>query len=116
MARNAGGTMSAIEEVVYLMTEAFRGTGIEETNESQSLLANLATVEDAAWRATPEGGTRTVESVVMHVGGCKVMYDEYAFGPAHLDWDDPAVVPWPAGEAPRAEAIDWLTSAHDRLM
>jgi uncharacterized damage-inducible protein DinB len=107
--------MGAIDEVVYLLEEAFRGTGIEETNEAQSLLANLATVADAEWRRTPTGGTRTIESIVVHVGECKIMYDEYAFGAARLTWEEP-LAPWRDGEAPREDAIAWLTDAHERLM
>jgi uncharacterized damage-inducible protein DinB len=106
----------AIDEVVYLLDEAFRGKGIEETNESQSLMANLATVDAASWRAAPPTGTRTVESVVLHVGSCKIMYDDYAFGAGQLTWDDPAVVPWRDGEAPKLGAIEWLTTAHEQLM
>ena len=40
--------MRAIDELVYLLDEAFRGKGIEETNESQSLLANLTTLDEAS--------------------------------------------------------------------
>jgi hypothetical protein len=105
-----------IDELAYLLDEAFRGGGIEETNESQSLIANLVTVDDAAWRAAPPTGTRTVESIVLHVGSCKIMYDDYAFGDGTLTWDDPNVLPWHAGEAPRADAIEWLRNAHDRLI
>jgi hypothetical protein len=108
--------MGAIDEVVYLLEEAFRGKGIEETNEAQSLLANLATVTDETWRRPPPSGRRTIESIVLHVGTCKIMYDEYAFGLGRLRWDDPELAPWRDGEAPRDHAIDWLTGAHDRLM
>jgi hypothetical protein len=108
--------MGAIDELVYLLDEAFRGTGIEDTNESQSLLANLSTVDEASWRAVPPGGTRTIESIVLHVGSCKVMYDEYAFGAARMRWDDPGLPPWSEGTAPRYEAIAWLTDAHKILV
>ena len=47
--------MTAIDEIVYLMEEAFSGVGIEETNESQSLLTNLRSVDEAMWRALPAG-------------------------------------------------------------
>jgi uncharacterized damage-inducible protein DinB len=107
---------AAIDEVVYLLEEAFRGRGIEETNEAQSLLANLATVDDGTWRRPPPAGTRTVESIVLHVGSCKIMYEEYAFEAGRLQWDDPALIRWREGEAPREEAIAWLTEAHERLM
>ena len=108
--------MTAIDELVYLLDEAFRGKGIEETHESQSLLANLSTIDDASWRVTPPGGNRTIESIVLHVGSCKVMYDEYAFGAARMTWEDPGLPPWHEGEAPRGEAIAWLTQAHENLV
>jgi hypothetical protein len=108
--------MSTVAEIVYLLNEAFRGKGIEETNESQSLVANLETVDDASWRAIPPGGNRTIESIVLHVGSCKIMYDEYAFGPGRLHWGDAELVPWSEGEAPKREAVAWLTRAHDTLL
>jgi uncharacterized damage-inducible protein DinB len=108
--------VTAIDELVYLLDEAFSGMGIEETNESQSLLANLATVTDPQWHAVPAGGMRTIASVALHVGTCKVMYDEYAFGPGRMRWDDPTLAPWPEGEAPMAETTEWLRVAHARFV
>jgi hypothetical protein len=108
--------MSAVAELIYLLDEAFSGKGIEETNESQSLLVNLASVDDALWRTAPPGGIRTIESIALHVGTCKIMYDEYAFGPGKLTWDDPGLQPWPEGEAPMDDTIAWLRSAHRQLV
>lgn len=34
------------------LDEAFEGRGIEESNESQALLTNLASLTDAEWHAT----------------------------------------------------------------
>jgi uncharacterized damage-inducible protein DinB len=107
---------SGIESLVYLMGESFRGAGIEETDESQALLPNLATVPEAAWRALPEGASRSIESIALHVGACKVMYDDYAFGSASLQWATPEVEPFTEGEADRAEVVAWLEAAHDRLV
>ena len=73
--------MTAIDELVYVLQEAFSGAGIEESNEGQSFMQNLLSVEGSMWRTVPEGGVRTIESIALHVGSCKVMYDEYAFGP-----------------------------------
>jgi len=97
---------------LLLLEEAFEGRGIEESNESQALLTNLGTVDEATWRAKPPGATRTIESMVLHVGSCKVMYDDYAFGPGTRQWDQPDVQPWQEGSAPMAEAIDWLRRMH----
>jgi len=106
----------AVRECIYLLDEAFRGKGIEESNETQSMLGNLGTVDDESWRAVPLTGKRTIESVVLHVGSCKIMYDEYAFGEQRLTWDDPNLIPWAEGEAPREDAIAWLGDTHERLM
>ncbi|MDF2735379.1 MAG: hypothetical protein K0S97_2002 [Chloroflexota bacterium] len=111
MASRAG-----IEALLYLLDEAFRGRGIEESDESQALLPNLATVPQAAWRALPAGASRSIEAIVVHVGACKIMYDDYAFGGGTLQWGTPEVEPWPEGQAPTDEVLPWLEGAHARLV
>ncbi|HJR45886.1 MAG TPA: DinB family protein [Actinomycetota bacterium] len=108
--------MSAVDEIVYLLDQAFSGEGIQETNESQSLLANLSSVDDSMWSTSPPRGARTIESIALHVGGCKIMYDDYAFGSGKLSWGEVEVQPWPLGEAPMSETIAWLTRVHGRLV
>lgn len=103
---------SAIEAILDLLDEAFDGRGLEESNESQALLTNLATVSETEWRATVPGATRTIESMVLHVAACKVMYADYAFGPGTKQWGEPDVEPWPIGEAPMTDAITWLRETH----
>jgi hypothetical protein len=49
------GGRDGIEAYLYLLDEAFHGPGIEETNESQAFMTNLASVPDDAWRALPPG-------------------------------------------------------------
>ena len=98
------------------MDEAFHGPGIEESNESQALLPNLATVSEAAWRRLPPGAARTIEAIAVHVGSCKVMYDDYAFSSRTLAWDSPKVQPWLEGEAPMADVKAWLETVHTRLV
>jgi DinB family protein len=107
---------AGIEAYLHLLDEAFRGAGIEETDESQAFLANLMSVPDDAWRALPPGAARSIASIVLHVGACKVMYDDYAFGAASLDWGTPAVEPWTEGTAPRDQVLPWIEAAHDRLV
>lgn len=103
----------AIAAYLYLLDEAFDGRGIEESNESQALLTNLATVSGAEWRELPPGATRSIESMVLHVAGCKIMYADYAWGRGTKQWDTPEVEgPWSPGEAPMAETIEWLREAH----
>jgi uncharacterized damage-inducible protein DinB len=106
---------TAIETLGYLLDEAFRGVGIEASNESQALLPNLATVGADAWRALPPGASRSIESIAIHVGACKVMYDDYAFGSGSLRFATPEVEPWGTGPAPRSDVIAWLEAAQARL-
>jgi uncharacterized damage-inducible protein DinB len=103
---------AGIEALLYLLDEAFRGRGIEESDESQALLPNLATVPEDAWRALPDGAVRSIEAIAVHVGACKVMYDEYAFGAGTLQFGTPEVEPWAQGAAPRDEVVAWLERAH----
>ena len=44
---------AGIETMLYLLDEAFRGAGIEASNESQALMPNLRSVPDVAWHAMP---------------------------------------------------------------
>lgn len=106
---------SGIDALLYLLDEAFRGRGIEDTNESQGLLTNLASVPRDAWTALPAGGVRSIGALAMHVGACKIIYDDYAFGSGSLDWGMPEVEPWAEDAVPPDEVVPWLEDAQDRL-
>jgi uncharacterized damage-inducible protein DinB len=105
-----------IDALLDLLEEAFRGAGTGASNESQALIPNLATVPDDAWRALPGGAARSVESIALHVGACKVMYDDYAFGSASLLFATPEVEPFTEGTAERDAVVAWLDSAHRQLV
>ncbi len=82
------------------------------SNESQALITNIATVAADQWRARPPGVERTIESIALHVGACKVMYDDYAFGSGALRFGTPEVEPWGAdGPAPIDDVRAWLADA-----
>jgi uncharacterized damage-inducible protein DinB len=104
-----------IDALLFLMDEAFRGAGIEASNESQALLPNLRSVPDDGWHAVPEGLSRSIEAIAIHVGACKVMYDDYAFGTASLQFATPEVEPWTEGRTEMHEVLPWLEQIHDRL-
>lgn len=53
---------------------------------------------------------------MIHVGACKVMYDDYAFGSASLRFATPEVEPFSEGSAARDEVLAWLEGAHRRLV
>ena len=102
--------------MLYLLDEAFRGAGIEESNESQALMPNLRSVPDEAWHALPEGASRSIEAIAIHVGACKVMYGDYAFGAGTKRFATPEVEPWRLGESEMAEVLPWLETVHDAFV
>ncbi len=106
---------AGIDTLLYLMGEAFGGGGIESTDESQALMPNLRSVPADAWHAVPEGLSRSIELIAIHVGACKIMYDDYAFGAATLRFATPDVEPWPVGTAAPDDVLRWLVTAHERL-
>ncbi len=108
--------MSDVSILVYLMGEAFEGAGIKESNESQSLMVNLASVDEKSWRVRLPRSLRTIESIALHVGSCKVMYRDHAFGSRTLTWSTSETQPWADGEAPLADTMEWLRQVHERLM
>jgi uncharacterized damage-inducible protein DinB len=105
-----------IETTLYMLDEAFRGAGIEESNESQALLPNLATVPPDHWHALPVGAARSINDIVGHVGACKIMYDDYAFGAGTLQFGTAEVEPFADGGGSADEVVGWLTRAHGRLV
>lgn len=103
-----------LEALLDLMDEAFRGRGIEESSESQALLTNLASVTAEQWRALPAGAIRSIADIAGHVGACKVMYDDHAFGAGTLRFGTPEVEPFADGGEPSA-IVAWLEESHARL-
>jgi uncharacterized damage-inducible protein DinB len=101
-------TRSAVDQLLQFLDAAFEG------EDWHSLLGNLRDVAPEEWTWTPPGGQRSVRDIVQHVGGCKLMYENHAFGDASLSWDDPLVA---GGEAQdeAASAVAWLREGHERL-
>lgn len=101
-------TQAAVLQLLYLLDEAFEG------NAWHSLLANLRAVREDDWLWTPPGAHRSIRDVVVHVGECKRMYENHAFGDATLRWKDLS-----AGNeaelASRAGVMRWLREGHERL-
>ncbi len=109
------GDRGGIEALLDLMDDAFRGRGIEESNESQALIPNLASVPPEAWVALPAGAVRSIAAIAIHVGACKVMYDDHAFGTRTLQFGTPEVEPWDEDAVEPGDVIAWLEVAHRRL-
>ncbi len=102
--------MRAVDLLSYLMDQAFEG------GEFHSLLGNLGAVDETMWaRPLPES-VRTIADIAVHVGACKVMYRDHAFGAGTLTWESPEVEPWPGREAPMDDVLRWLRAVHAELM
>jgi hypothetical protein len=99
---------AAVSQLLYLLDEAFQGP------DWHSFLSNLRTLAPEDWTWVPPGGRRSIRAIVQHVGGCKVMYHNHAFGDAQLTWDDPLVE---GGDALATipSAIGWLREGQERL-
>jgi hypothetical protein len=98
----------AVDHYLFLLDEAFQGS------EWHALLGNLRAVTDDDWTWVPTGGERSIRDIVQHVGGCKFMYENHAFGDRRLTWDDPLVAG--AGRLATIEAaVAWLHEGQARL-
>jgi hypothetical protein len=103
----------AIAQLLYLLDEAF-----EATTNDHSLVGNLRSLAPEDWLWVPLGGSRSIRDIVRHVGGCKFMYHDYAFGGATLTWEDPLVDGVDDGVdtlASSSSAIAWLRAGQERL-
>jgi len=110
---------AAIEQLLYLMDDAFEGADEED------LLGNLRAVTQTEWLAVPPGCVRSIRQIIGHIGACKYMYDDHAFGDGSMTWEDPAgdlgvsmedlQSRTLAREPPMREITQWLRNGHCRL-
>ena len=102
--------MSDVQQLLYFLDEAF------EDGAGHALLKNLASVANEDWDWKPPGGARTIREIVGHVGACKYMYENHAFGDGKMTWADPLADPPELRSAGSVEAvIEWLREGHRRL-
>jgi hypothetical protein len=100
-----------IDTLCWLIEDAFSG------DLSQSLLKNLANLREQDWTAVLTGGGRSIADIIEHVGWCKWMYENYAFGNARMRGDIPPLVPeGGARSRPHEELIAWLTDGHAKWL
>ncbi len=106
---NNHASRTAIDTLVWLLEDAFEG------DSEHSLMANLKGLEADDWTALFPGAGRTIAEILEHVGWCKWMYEDYAFGAGTLRGDQPPVLP-PNGarSRPAHELLAWLAEGHRR--
>jgi len=111
--QSGGNTNSrtAIDTLVWLIEDAFQG------DLSHSLLANLRDLKYNEWTSLPIGAGRSIADILEHVGWCKWMYENYAFGSATLRGDQPPLIPLDGARSrPHGELLTWLTEGHKRWL
>jgi uncharacterized damage-inducible protein DinB len=101
----------AIDTLCGLIADAF------SSDLSHSLMSNIAHLRDEDWTALPPGGGRTISDILEHVGWCKWMYEDYAFGTASLPGDKPPLVPeGTIRSRPRDELLAWLKEGQTKWL
>jgi hypothetical protein len=107
-------TTSGRDQFIYLLNQAF------DANDEHSLLANLRSVPIDAWMWLPDGAERSIVEIVFHIGQCKYVYDDHAFGAANLTWDAPLIeqpyLHTVRSEQERDRILDWLGEGQRRLV
>jgi hypothetical protein len=101
-------TAVTVSQFLFLLDGAFEGP------DWHSLLGNLRSVVPEDWSWIPPGGHRSIRDIVQHVGGCKFMYHNHAFGDGTLTWDDSLVEGGDALATP-SSAMAWLREGQERF-
>ncbi|OGN90315.1 MAG: hypothetical protein A2Y88_12415 [Chloroflexi bacterium RBG_13_48_10] len=102
---------TTLDTLCWLIEEAFRG------NPSHSLIGNLGNITEEDWTALPPGGERSIADILEHVGWCKWMYEDYAFGTASMRGDLPPLVPAEGTSSrPHEELMTWLKAGHQKWL
>ncbi len=97
-----------IDELLFLMDRAF-------AESEHSLLKNLASVEEESWTRVPEGGKRSIQNIVAHVGMFKFMYANHGFDAGDLDYGEPPATPSSERLASVEAATEYLREGHEYL-
>jgi uncharacterized damage-inducible protein DinB len=106
-----GSSRPAIDTLVWLTEDAFQG------DSSHSLLTNLHDLKDNEWASLPVGARRSIADILEHVGWCKWMYENYAFGSATMRGDQPPLIPIDGARSrPYSELLTWLIDGHKRWL
>ena len=101
-----------VDALVLLLDHTLEETAAEfGWDHWHSLIRNLSTVRTEDWDALPAGGRRTIRELVVHIGGCYLMYENHAFGDGKREWGNREVDGLLPGETPE-ELTTWLRATH----
>jgi hypothetical protein len=100
-------TNPVVSQYLNLLDSAF------DASRWHSVVGNLNSVSPEAWTWIPPGGDRSIQYIVEHLGLCKIMYENHAFGDGNLRWDD-RLIEDESVLATIPSAVEWLRSCNDR--
>ena len=109
--QNSETSLTAVSTLVWMIQDGFNG------DPDQSLMGNLRNLKEHEWTLVPAGGERSIAAILEHVGWCKWMCENYAFGDASMQGDQPPLVP-ENGQLTRPvpELLSWLKQGHHRWL
>ncbi len=108
---NNSPNRKVLDTLCWLIEDAFVGDA------GGSIMSNLVNLREEDWTALPPGGERSIADMLEHVGWCKWMYEDYAFGTASLPGDRPPIIPGGNRRSrPREELLTWLKEGHDKWL
>ena len=100
----AASSHIVIDTLAWLIEDAFEG------DPSHSLLANLHDLREEDWTTLPRRSGRSIADILEHVGWSKWMYEDYAFGTATTQGNQPPLIPADGARSrPHDELLAWLT-------
>jgi uncharacterized damage-inducible protein DinB len=94
----------AVEHYLYILDKAF------DSEFEHALVKNLSTVRDEDWTVLPPNAKRSIAQIAQHVGDCKFMYANKAFGDGAMTWGD-FDERW-RNLPSRDSMIEWLRDGH----
>jgi hypothetical protein len=106
---------SGIEQMLYMMDNAFDANGAYEAGHWHALLVNLRACREEDWTWLPEDGRRPIFEMAIHVGACKYVYGSHLSGNGEMHWDKAGTIPRLENVTGPAEVMGYLQSAQSYL-
>lgn len=75
------------------------------------MLWNLHNVLPDDWDTAPQGGSRTIREIVIHIGAGWISYADHLCGDGQRDWNDLALDSLVPGKS-KEDVVPWLRAVH----
>jgi hypothetical protein len=104
-----------IEQLLYMMDQAFEGDTAAGRGNWHALLVNLESVRDEDWNWLPADGRRSIFVLARELGECKYVYASHIEGDRSFNWDHEETIPTVDDGTAPSEVIAYLRRAQDYL-